>query len=1122
MSSTPAKRGRADSASPQSSSRQKPVYDSDMNNLDASDDDDDQLFEYEDFDDDDQEEHHDARGGERDDAMDADDEEGQQQATQTIIIDDSDDEQLPPPEPTGPPKGKLSSRKLYLADVEALCARHGSPSGELVKNFEPQGDESVQFTLVHPAYKRGLRLVLMVPEHAGYPSSHQMLCYAESEIGPDVEEVLAEVASLPPQADRSLEGVIQYLITRIILAQPSPYPTVSQQSQHTQEETDEEEYEYDDDLFGIGSSSTGHLPAFTAALRSDFKDLIAAGFRPGYTRVSELDNVVSVSKKVNTLGVPLRALQAWDSDLITGEVRYLVLLMNFGSRYPVDPDNGTRGDVKFRVGLSPKYKPSKEAIAAAFRSHSANTYTKNDFDAISLSKPLDSLFTDKFQEILLTRRSNKNLGWAGAELHCLTPGKAGQSIDKKACRAADKDEESIAGSYVLPNDPMGKKASTTLANNYPLVAFSYLIRRFVMCPRHCLICLKKINTEIVALKPFVCDSQLCLFQLISLGLGPSLEHEIKTNAPAVDLLIQLAYASAKENAMKPEMQPQGLSLEVPKVPSVAWKKGDPTVEFDSLDVAARNAGVAGMIMELPPVPEMKAWLDGDDLTDNDKQLRRNRKLADMRGGAISNSAWKLLRWIVASNTSYLKQIEDEDELIQGIPKSYRQFRLVVGSPAKEHLLAENVKAVQVSNANARTFPTLYAWHGSAVKNWHSILREGLHFKETVGRRINGRAYGHGVYFAKQGEVSLSHYAAYANSTWKNAEFGVGKLAAICEIVNSPSQFVSQNPYFVVDKVDWIQCRYLIIQRGASYNYQPAETTSADENVGANPNQLTTPIPLDRAHPITLNSASLIFPDLLPKLKAMNEKLAAANDELNLSDTELLKEPSIVITDAPKSKTRRGVGPSSSRVEAAAAPVAKEKDTFVPCGENILSFVRVLPPPARPNAGAVRNITLEVNNIIAEQEKVGPTKAGFYLDLERSNDSIFTWILEIPRGSLDPTLPLVKDMVAKNVTSLLFEIRFPESFPFSPPFFRLVYPRFLPFIQGMDLLTASGWNPAYNIASILLQIRMAISNLEPKPARLASNWDQPYSMSEAIAGFKRAAETHGWQVPDEFVALTRQA
>lgn len=122
---------------------------------------------------------------------------------------------------------------------------------------------------------------------------------------------------------------------------------------------------------------------------------------------------------------------------------------------------------------------------------------------------------------------------------------------------------------------------------------------------------------------------------------------------------------------------------------------------------------------------MKTWLTAADMTDDERMLNRTRKLHDMRGGIVSTSAWRLLRWIVASNTSYLKVIEEEDELIQGIPKDYRQFRLIVGSPAKEHLLAESVKEAQVENTNAVKFPTLFAWHGSAVKNWHSMYAASL-------------------------------------------------------------------------------------------------------------------------------------------------------------------------------------------------------------------------------------------------------------------------------------------------------------------------------------------------------------------------------------------------------------
>lgn len=32
-----------------------------------------------------------------------------------------------------------------------------------------------------------------------------------------------------------------------------------------------------------------------------------------------------------------------------------------------------------------------------------------------------------------------------------------------------------------------------------------------------------------------------------------------------------------------------------------------------------------------------------------------------------------------------------------------------------------------------------------------------------------------------------------------------------EIVNCPQQFASSSPYLVVQHIDWIQCRYLLVQ-----------------------------------------------------------------------------------------------------------------------------------------------------------------------------------------------------------------------------------------------------------------------------------------------------------------------
>lgn len=54
---------------------------------------------------------------------------------------------------------------------------------------------------------------------------------------------------------------------------------------------------------------------------------------------------------------------------------------------------------------------------------------------------------------------------------------------------------------------------------------------------------------------------------------------------------------------------------------------------------------------------------------------------------------------------------------------------------------------------------------------------------------------------------------------------------------------------------------------------------------------------------------------------------------------------------------------------------------------------------------------------------------------------------------------------------------------------------------MDLLVQDGWVPSYSIAAVLLQIRVAISSTEPRPARLArgTDWKRPYNPQEAFEG-----------------------
>jgi hypothetical protein len=41
------------------------------------------------------------------------------------------------------------------------------------------------------------------------------------------------------------------------------------------------------------------------------------------------------------------------------------------------------------------------------------------------------------------------------------------------------------------------------------------------------------------------------------------------------------------------------------------------------------------------------------------------------------------------------------------------------------------------------------------------------------------------------------------------------MMSLNEIVNVPTKYLSHHPYLVVQHVDWIQCRYLLVQSAAA-------------------------------------------------------------------------------------------------------------------------------------------------------------------------------------------------------------------------------------------------------------------------------------------------------------------
>jgi ubiquitin-conjugating enzyme E2 Q len=199
--------------------------------------------------------------------------------------------------------------------------------------------------------------------------------------------------------------------------------------------------------------------------------------------------------------------------------------------------------------------------------------------------------------------------------------------------------------------------------------------------------------------------------------------------------------------------------------------------------------------------------------------------------------------------------------------------------------------------------------------------------------------------------------------------------------------------------------------------------------------------------------------------------------------------------------------------------------FIP-GSLDQSKLPMLEAPVYAASSATIRLNRELKAILEVQKKTPLQELGWYIDADLVSN-VYQWIVEL--HSFESTLPLAQDMKKAGVTSIVCEIRFGKEYPHSPPFVRVIRPRFVPFTHGggghitgggamcMELLTNSGWSAVSSIESVLLQVRMAIINLEPTPARLASQgkYQQDYGTREAMEAYIRACHAHGWTIPKDF-------
>ncbi|EJT71921.1 hypothetical protein GGTG_11174 [Gaeumannomyces tritici R3-111a-1] len=593
------------------------------------------------------------------------------------------------------------------------------------------------------------------------------------------------------------------------------------------------------------------------------------------------------------------------------------------------------------------------------------------------------------------------------------------------------------------------------------------------------------------------------------------------------------------------------------------------VDFDSLHDAGKARAIRFILNTLPPIPTIKHFLSKN----------TNSRVRGMPN--VPPAAMTLLEWIVATNRSVILQIEDKDEaepeavvapqppqshnqppmapvsgpnggppaaplpppaaaaVAIGQPKrpggekvpdmdNFLQFRFAQGSPDKEERFNKELeRAVEDENL---VYPTIFAWHGSSIVNWHSIIRTGLDYKDTA----NGRAYGHGVYFSQNFHTSIGYGLISASSNWSSSQLDITTAIALSELVNIPDRFQSRHPHLVVQNVDWQQCRYLFVSKIHPHsqfnnpgiaNYPSAASHDPISRFVIQdpamcvfgPGNQALKIPLaaiPSSRTIDQGQRQQAAPTVQARDESDEEDQA---DKAFLGDDDADDEDDIIVISSDDNDS------SVQEISPPPPPRPANLTDFRAGALDLSSLPRLQPPQNAGSAG--KHLSRQIMILRQIQQSTPPHDLGWFIDFDNM-ENMFQLVVEL--HSFDKNTPLGHDMDKHGVQSVVLELRFGESFPFSPPFVRVIRPRFLPFLNGggghvtaggamcMQLLTSDGWSAACSIESVLVQVRFAITSTEP-PARLAKAYlygTTDYGVHEAIEAYRRAAQSHGWRVPED--------
>lgn len=249
----------------------------------------------------------------------------------------------------------------------------------------------------------------------------------------------------------------------------------------------------------------------------------------------------------------------------------------------------------------------------------------------------------------------------------------------------------------------------------------YVRHRVPTACNYCTICDSKHLIGASMLKPSVCERQLCVYAFQQLSVGKDATDTVATGGGVIDLLVAFFRSAVRSQRHDFVLNPY---------PSVVDQKSGGMI-FDP-----QKKDFARLKQVTDQLPETKEFIGVESA---------NQLSAKLSGR--DPACFPLLSWIISSNRSLIIKLQEHQRIAR--MNTPHQFFFITASEEKQRRFDER-KASK---------GTIFAFHGSRLENWHSILRIGMKNMSGTSGMLNGNVHGNGkpcTYFAYDASVSLDY------------------------------------------------------------------------------------------------------------------------------------------------------------------------------------------------------------------------------------------------------------------------------------------------------------------------------------------------------------------------------